>query len=300
MQALLCRQSGVLQRLEEMDRETESLRRELADSTTARDQLASRLAGLQAECSSLQTQVAEQEVIIYTFIEYLLTNSLMPYSLMLLLLQSKSATSAKEQQHLHQELADLKLQLASLFTQLEMERENCRLLVDYPSSSDDSSQAHLASLSNRKSQERISANTIRILLLEEQNSELRQTVLRHARETGSQRKTEVSMSAIGLHLGFSMIVSALVTIIYQVMTVCFWLCVAGPARCPLAECCGISGTVSTAQQRESSTNYDCHPQPSKHFNTSSPHYPSPTASLKRTSAQPTGPPNFSHHCDSER
>ena len=71
MQALLCRQSGVLQRLEEMDRETESLRRELADSTTARDQLASRLAGLQAECSSLQTQVAEQEVIIYTFIDKL-------------------------------------------------------------------------------------------------------------------------------------------------------------------------------------------------------------------------------------
>ena len=84
----------------------------------------------------------------------------MPYSLMLLLLQSKSATSAKEQQHFHQELADLKLQLASLFTQLEMERENCRLLVDYPSSSDDSSQAHLASLSSRKSQECISANTI--------------------------------------------------------------------------------------------------------------------------------------------
>ena len=76
MQALLCRQSGVLQRLEEMDRETESLRRELADSTTAKDQLASRLAGLQAECSSLQTQAAEQEVIIYTFIEYRLSNAI--------------------------------------------------------------------------------------------------------------------------------------------------------------------------------------------------------------------------------
>ena len=43
---------------------------------------------------------------------------------------------------------------------------------------------HIRSLSARDSQRQISANTVRILLLEEQNSELRERGLREARERG--------------------------------------------------------------------------------------------------------------------
>ena len=45
-----------------MDRETEELRRELAESTCSREQLASRVEELQTECLSLQSQVTEYEV----------------------------------------------------------------------------------------------------------------------------------------------------------------------------------------------------------------------------------------------
>ena len=47
-----------------MDKETEELRRELAESTSARTQLASRVEELQTECTSLQSHVADQEVYI--------------------------------------------------------------------------------------------------------------------------------------------------------------------------------------------------------------------------------------------
>ena len=61
-QARLSRQREVLGRLEEMDREVEDLRRELASTTRTRDQILCRVEELQSECSSLQRQVAEHEV----------------------------------------------------------------------------------------------------------------------------------------------------------------------------------------------------------------------------------------------
>ena len=62
MQAIQCHERDVLQRLEELDKETKDLRRELSESTTARNQLASRVEELQAECLSLHSQVADYEV----------------------------------------------------------------------------------------------------------------------------------------------------------------------------------------------------------------------------------------------
>ena len=185
-QAILCRQSDVLQRLEELDKEAEGLRRELAETTSTRSQLASRVEELQTECSSLHAQVAEYEVKIYHKIQCPMSDTLV-YTI---LIQSNSAAAAKEQQCLREELTHLELQLASLSSELEAEKQKCRLLVDYPDN------CSTRALSGCESQKHISANTIRILLLEEQNSELREVMLRHARQTHGKRKTEVS----GLHV----------------------------------------------------------------------------------------------------
>ena len=108
-------------------------------------------------------------------------------------IQLKTAESVKQQQCLCEELASVELQLASLSSKLEAEKEKCRLLVDYP---DQRTSRPTEQLSGRESQEYISANTIRILLLEERNSELREKMLQHARQTHSKRKTEVSKCTI--------------------------------------------------------------------------------------------------------
>lgn len=53
---------------------------------------------------------------------------------------------------------------------------SCRLLMDYPFIKQVSGnyRAHISSLTGRDSERQISANTVRILLLEEQNTELRE------------------------------------------------------------------------------------------------------------------------------
>ncbi len=83
--------------------------------------------------------------------------------------------------------------LASLSSQLEAEKENCRLLAGHPfiPQGSDSYQTYLASLSSKQSQRQISANTIRILLLEEQNSDLRGKVLQEVREEPARRRLKV-------------------------------------------------------------------------------------------------------------
>ena len=58
----MSRQREVLERLGEMDREAEEMRRDLASSTVTRDQLRSRVDQLQTECSLLHNQVSELEV----------------------------------------------------------------------------------------------------------------------------------------------------------------------------------------------------------------------------------------------
>ena len=58
----MIKQSSVLQKLEELDGEADSLRREVADNLKSKDQLKNQLTQFQNECSSLQMLVAEQEV----------------------------------------------------------------------------------------------------------------------------------------------------------------------------------------------------------------------------------------------
>lgn len=182
-QAILDRQNDVLQRLEELDKEAEDLRRELAENTITRNQLAGKVEELQAECSSLHVQLADYKV--YNTVSGVQQDPNIIDSHV----QSISAASAKEQQCLHEELAKLQLQLASLSSELDAEKQKCRLLIDYP---DKCSGGPTRPLSGRESQQQISANTIRILLLEEQNFELRETVSRHARQTHCKRKHKVS------------------------------------------------------------------------------------------------------------
>ncbi len=52
---------------------------------------------------------------------------------------------------------------------------------------------HIKSLSAKESQKHISANTVRILLLEEQNSELRGKSVADLRERGTTSATQVSI-----------------------------------------------------------------------------------------------------------
>lgn len=120
-------------------------------------------------------------------------------------MQSISAASAREQQCLHEELVKLQLQLASLSSELDAEKHKCRLLIDYP---DQCSGGPKRPLSGRESQQQISANTIRILLLEEQNSELRETVSQHARQTHCKRKPKVSTIIPVCDLKMSVLMSA--------------------------------------------------------------------------------------------
>ena len=107
------------------------------------------------------------------------------------LLQNKLATSAREQQRLGEELTGLELQLTSLSAELEKERENCRLLVTHP-------EQGCSPASGRDLQKHISANTIRILLLEEQNSEFRETMTQQARLTEGKRGQEVGQEDLVL------------------------------------------------------------------------------------------------------
>lgn len=62
IQAILGHQNDVLRRLEELDKEAEGLRRELAENIITRNQLVSRVEELQAECSSLHAQLADHKV----------------------------------------------------------------------------------------------------------------------------------------------------------------------------------------------------------------------------------------------
>ena len=78
----------------------------------------------------------------------------------------------------------------SVQQQLREERQNCRLLMDYPfiKQTNENYSTRITSLSSKESGRQISANTIRILLLEEQNSELRQKAVEAALDRTRQRE----------------------------------------------------------------------------------------------------------------
>lgn len=104
--------------------------------------------------------------------------------------QGKLAESVEDQRKLSQLISELEEHLDSVRQQLQEERQNCRLLMDYPfiKQTNENYSTHVTSLSSKESGRQISANTIRILLLEEQNSELRQKVVEAAHERTRQRE----------------------------------------------------------------------------------------------------------------
>ena len=96
----------------------------------------------------------------------------------------------REHQELLAAVSHLESQVAGAKSLLERERKNCKLLMDCPFvdplKKESWEQLHSASVSDPKAtRKQISANTVRILMLEEQNSELRSLSVRPG-----QRQTE--------------------------------------------------------------------------------------------------------------
>lgn len=58
----MSRYNEVLKRLEEMDKETDGLRRELAETVCSKEQLIHKVEELQSDCSSFHSQIVEYEV----------------------------------------------------------------------------------------------------------------------------------------------------------------------------------------------------------------------------------------------
>lgn len=79
-----------------------------------------------------------------------------------------------EQQQLSRVVSTLEERVRELKSQLEAEKERCRLLMEYPYIKPSTSKGKMGDMTQLESQRQVSANTIRILLLEEQNADLRQ------------------------------------------------------------------------------------------------------------------------------
>ena len=75
-------------------------------------------------------------------------------------------------------------QLEDIKLELEQEKEKCLLLMDYPSlnGADPNYMEYLSSLDYFQSQNHLSANMIRIMLLEDQNKDLRKIAVQDAAE----------------------------------------------------------------------------------------------------------------------
>jgi len=73
-------------------------------------------------------------------------------------------------------------QLEDIKIELEQEKEKCFLLMDYPSlnGADPNYMEYLESLDYLESQNHLSANMIRIMLLEDQNKDLRKIAVNDA------------------------------------------------------------------------------------------------------------------------
>lgn len=95
--------------------------------------------------------------------------------------------------------SQLEKQLKQSQSQLEEEREKCHLLADHPMikpATPGSFSNYTASLSSKESQQQVTANTVRILTLEEQNNALRRRMAEQARtmtkSSDKQRTASVS------------------------------------------------------------------------------------------------------------
>ena len=93
----------------------------------------------------------------------------------LLCQQQRASESFMTQKSLQLTVEALGNQLEDIKIELEQEKEKCLLLMDYPSlnGADPNYWEYIGSLDYYQSQNHLSANTIRIMLLEDQNKDLR-------------------------------------------------------------------------------------------------------------------------------
>lgn len=89
--------------------------------------------------------------------------------------QIKLSQSREEQASLVQQVSELEREVGEVRQHLQEENQRCRLLMDYPFV-----KQTMGGSGGIPSQKQISANTIRILLLEEQNHELRERAVQSA------------------------------------------------------------------------------------------------------------------------
>ena len=95
-------------------------------------------------------------------------------------IQAELAAAHKEKEELFSYSSHLENQLKNSQSQLKEEKEKCHLLVNNPmikSSPHDTFSNYAMSLSSKESQLQVSANTVRILTLEEQNNQLRRKMI---------------------------------------------------------------------------------------------------------------------------
>lgn len=104
--------------------------------------------------------------------------------------QSKLSQSKEEQVRLVQQVSELEREISEVRQHLQEEKQRCKLLMDYPFAK----QATGGS-GGIPSQKQISANTIRILLLEEQNHKLRERAVQAAQTL---RLEEGDMFQVGI------------------------------------------------------------------------------------------------------
>lgn len=89
--------------------------------------------------------------------------------------QIKLSQSKEEQVRLVQQVSELEKEVGEVRQHLQEEKQRCRLLMDYPFAKPATGDS-----GGIPSQKQISANTIRILLLEERNHELREKAVQAA------------------------------------------------------------------------------------------------------------------------
>lgn len=134
------------------------------------EKMEAKCSDLQSKCTVLQSTIADHEVqCMYMWWLFKLKTLHISRGV-----QSKDVQSAVEHQHLTSVVFALEEQVKELMRQVETEKEKCHLLMEYPYIKPAASKDAIGAMTPLESQRQVSANTIRILLLEEQNSELRQ------------------------------------------------------------------------------------------------------------------------------
>ena len=113
-----------------------------------------------------------------------------------LLPQTKVSQLNMEQARLVQQASELEQQVSEVRHQLQEERHKCRLLMDYPFAKQ--------TTGGVLHQKQISANTVRILLLEEQNADLRDRIAQAAKAMRLQTKDMFQVGMCGHVIGVSL------------------------------------------------------------------------------------------------